>query len=391
VRARLRGDAGEVLARGVAGVQVRLGLARVDVHEDRAVPVDRRAQDVVGEPVHLDVESGGERARRPLPVGDDHLLGADDDDDVVLARRDGLPGELDRGRGRGARVLDVHDREPPEPEVAQQHLTADHLLSRQEPGGRIGEVHGLDLAGGGPRIGERAGDGLGDQALQAALSVLAEGGGAAAGYDRRHGGRLEKVGNPIVGGSQARPPATTPRTRFVTCLCQAGPVPGPLPFDPIAEAGRHWEARWGADSAVPMMAVTSVMRVHQLLLARLNDALEPHGLTFARYEALMLLFFSRTGSLPLGKIGTRLQVHPTSVTNLIDGLERSGLATRSAHPNDRRTTLATITERGREVAAASTQTLNGIEFGTAPLTPKELGAITRIVRGVRLEAGDFVD
>lgn len=168
-------------------------------------------------------------------------------------------------------------------------------------------------------------------------------------------------------------------------------MPGPLPFDPIAEAGRHWEARWGADSAVPMMAVTSVMRVHQLLLARLNDALEPHGLTFARYEALMLLFFSRTGSLPLGKIGTRLQVHPTSVTNLIDGLERSGLATRSAHPNDRRTTLATITERGREVAAASTQTLNGIEFGTAPLTPKELGAITRIVRGVRLEAGDFVD
>jgi DNA-binding MarR family transcriptional regulator len=168
-------------------------------------------------------------------------------------------------------------------------------------------------------------------------------------------------------------------------------VAGPLPFDPIAEAGRHWRKRWGAASVPPMTAVTSVMRVHQLLLARLNEALEPHGLTFARYEALMLLFLSRSGSLPLGKIGERLQVHPTSVTNLVDGLERSGLATRSPHPNDRRATLATITEAGRKTAAAATEALNGIAFGTAPLGPKDLESITRIFRGMRVEAGDFVD
>ena len=28
-------------------------------------------------------------------------------------------------------------------------------------------------------------------------------------------------------------------------------------------------------------------------MARLNDLLRPHGLTFPRYEALMLLFFTR--------------------------------------------------------------------------------------------------
>jgi DNA-binding MarR family transcriptional regulator len=168
-------------------------------------------------------------------------------------------------------------------------------------------------------------------------------------------------------------------------------VARPLPFDPIAEAGRHWQKRWGAASVPPMTAVTSVMRVHQLMLARLNQALEPHGLTFARYEALMLLFLSRSGSLPLGKIGERLQVHPTSVTNLVDGLERSGLATRAPHPNDRRATLATITQAGRQVATASTKALNGMAFGTDPLGPEDLEAITRIFRGMRLEAGDFVD
>ena len=73
-----------------------------------------------------------------------------------------------------------------------------------------------------------------------------------------------------------------------------------------------------------MVAVTSMMRVHQILMARLNELLEPFELTFPRYEALMLLYLSsRRGSLPLGKIGERLQVHRTSVTNTIDGLEQA--------------------------------------------------------------------
>src|SRR4051794_17326382 len=124
----------------------------------------------------------------------------------------------------------------------------------------------------------------------------------------------------------------------------------PLPFDPIAEAARQWRRHWGAATVPSMAAVTSIMRAHQLLLGRLNEALAPHGLTFSRYEALMLLFYSRTGSLPLGKIGVRLQVHQTSVTQLVDGLQRSGLLARSPHPTDRRTTLASITDEGRRVA-----------------------------------------
>jgi DNA-binding MarR family transcriptional regulator len=138
-----------------------------------------------------------------------------------------------------------------------------------------------------------------------------------------------------------------------------------------------------------MMAVTSVMRVQQILLARLNEALEPFELTFARYEALMLLFFSRAGALPLGKVGARLQVHPTSVTNLIDGLERLGYVERTPHPSDRRTTLAAITESGRDVAEAATRALNAMKFGTDPLTKAELETITSLLRRQRLAEGDF--
>jgi DNA-binding MarR family transcriptional regulator len=163
----------------------------------------------------------------------------------------------------------------------------------------------------------------------------------------------------------------------------------PLNFDPIAEAGRLWRERWGDGSAPPMEAVTSIMRVQQILLARLNDVLEPFGLTFARYEALMLLFLSRNGSLPLGKVGARLQVHRTSVTNLVDGLERAGLIARTPHPTDRRTTLATINDRGREVAAAATEQLNAMRFGTEPLGEDELVDVVALLHHVRVGAHDF--
>jgi DNA-binding MarR family transcriptional regulator len=166
-------------------------------------------------------------------------------------------------------------------------------------------------------------------------------------------------------------------------------VSDPLNFDPIEEAGRQWRKHWGTAPLAPMMAVTSVMRVQQIWLARLNEALEQFSLTFARYEALMLLYFSRVGSLPLGKMGVRLQVHPTSVTNIVDGLEKLGYVERTAHPHDRRTTLATITERGRDVAAAATEKLHGIRFGTAPLKTSELETLTGVLRNVRVAAHDF--
>jgi DNA-binding MarR family transcriptional regulator len=166
-------------------------------------------------------------------------------------------------------------------------------------------------------------------------------------------------------------------------------MPPPLPFDPIDEAGRQWREHWDGSPVDAMMAVTSVMRAQQILLSRLNQTLEPFGLTFARYEALMLLRFARAGSLPMGKMGARLQVHPASVTNLIDGLERAGYVERAPHPNDRRTTLATITPGGVEVAGAATEALHAGRFGTGPLDDAQLAAVTGVLREVRRGARDF--
>jgi len=137
-----------------------------------------------------------------------------------------------------------------------------------------------------------------------------------------------------------------------------------------------------------MAAVTSVMRVQQLLLARVEDALKPYGLTFASYEALRLLAFTRSGALPMGKMGARLMVHPAAVTNAVSRLEQRGLARRQMSPNDRRVVLAAITDEGRAVVEEATAALNQAAFGLPGLSAAQAAEITTVLRAVRATVGD---
>jgi DNA-binding MarR family transcriptional regulator len=162
-----------------------------------------------------------------------------------------------------------------------------------------------------------------------------------------------------------------------------------LPFDPIARAAGIWERRFGDSRA--MAAVTSIMRAQQILLAELDALLRPHGLTFARYEALVLLQFSRAGSLPLRLIGERLMVHPTSVTNIINRLEQGGLVIRRPNPRDGRGTLAEITETGRSVVERASADLMAADFGLGGYDDGQLAQMFGILRGLRVDAGDFTD
>ncbi len=160
-----------------------------------------------------------------------------------------------------------------------------------------------------------------------------------------------------------------------------------LPFDPIDEAARQWGRRW--DGVPAMHAVTSLMRVQQLVLARLDALLKPHGLTFARYEALVLLVFSSQGSLPLGKMGERLQVHPTSITSIIARLVASGHVVRRQHPEDGRAVLAEITDAGRTVVEAATADLIASGFALETMSEADLRQLSTLLAPVRHAAGDF--
>ncbi|ASR39614.1 MarR family transcriptional regulator [Prauserella marina] len=161
----------------------------------------------------------------------------------------------------------------------------------------------------------------------------------------------------------------------------------PLSFDPIARAAQLWEDRIGP--ADTMAAVTGLMRVQQIVQSAVDGALKGHGLTFARYEALVLLTFAKKTNLPMRVMGERLQLHPTSVTNIVDRLERDGLVKRVPHPTDRRTTLVEITDDGRQRREEATKAVTSIDFGLVGLTEKQTEQLIELLTKVRKAAGDF--
>lgn len=162
-----------------------------------------------------------------------------------------------------------------------------------------------------------------------------------------------------------------------------------MDFDPIAEARDNWtEAGW-SDVADGMVAVTSVMRAHQILLARVEAALRPFDLSFSRFELLRLLAFSRQGALPITKASDRLQVHVTSVTHAIRRLEEGGLVRRVPHPTDGRTTLVEITDLGRSTVEDATKTLNEEVFADVGMSDGEMAGLVGAIQSLRKHNGDF--
>src|SRR3712207_1096124 len=161
--------------------------------------------------------------------------------------------------------------------------------------------------------------------------------------------------------------------------------------DPIREAHRQWVRHGWGEAADGMVMVTSLVRVNQLLLERIDAVLRPLGLTFARYEVLRLLSFSRAGAMPMTRLGSLLQVHPTSVTSAVDRLEAQGFVARERRAEDKRVVLASITSDGRAVVERATEGLNAEVFQQPGLSAKELASLTTLLGVLRASAGDVVD
>ncbi len=167
-------------------------------------------------------------------------------------------------------------------------------------------------------------------------------------------------------------------------------MPTTKQLDPIAEAKRQWIAHGWEEAAPGMAAVTTITRVQQILVGRVEEALAPLGLTFARFEILRLLGFTRTGRLPMGKISDRLQVHPASVTSAVKRLEREGLIRRESSDDDNRIVLAVLQPQGEAILGPATETVNQV-FETTGLDDGRLDALVELMGPIRVGAGDPVE
>ncbi len=158
--------------------------------------------------------------------------------------------------------------------------------------------------------------------------------------------------------------------------------------DPISEAHRPWVAPGWPGAADGMAMVTSVVRAHQLLMERIDGVLRPRDLTFARYEVLRLLSFTREAAMPMSRLGSLLQVHPTSVTNAVDHLVAQGYVERVRGEADKRVVRAVLTDAGREAVEEATAALNAEVFEMPGLPADDVRDLTGRLTALRAGLGD---
>ena len=91
-----------------------------------------------------------------------------------------------------------------------------------------------------------------------------------------------------------------------------------------------------------------LLRGHAALRRQLSsELLTDHGLSVNDFETLLLLSRADDGQLRRVDLAERLQLTPSGVTRLLDGLEDQGLVGKGVCSSDARVTYAVITPAGK--------------------------------------------
>jgi DNA-binding MarR family transcriptional regulator len=95
-----------------------------------------------------------------------------------------------------------------------------------------------------------------------------------------------------------------------------------------------------------------IERTAAVLVHAMAEALKPHGITPAQYNALRILRGAGPAGLCRGEVRDRLVAQVPDVTRLLDRLEAAGLVERERGTEDRRFVTTRITARGLELLDA---------------------------------------
>lgn len=145
----------------------------------------------------------------------------------------------------------------------------------------------------------------------------------------------------------------------------------------------------GQPAADHFAAMAAILRTHQTVGAAMDKILRGQDLSRTGYLLMTTLRMSRDCTRPLGQLSRHLIVHPTTITLVIDQLEKRGLVSRAPHPTDRRTVLATLTPDGIAVVDKASLALAESGYGLDGVTPQLAVTLTEILRQVREKIGDI--
>lgn len=125
------------------------------------------------------------------------------------------------------------------------------------------------------------------------------------------------------------------------------------------------------------------------LLWELDHALQRRSKRMARElgltgpQRLVLRIVGRFPGIPAGQLAQLLALHPSTLTGILQRLERAGFLRRRVDPRDRRRSLFGLSARGRALDSDDDHTIEGaLQRVLAGVDPGERAAATRILRAL---------
>lgn len=99
------------------------------------------------------------------------------------------------------------------------------------------------------------------------------------------------------------------------------------------------------DEEMSLKLFVVLTRALDAIQKRVIEDIKHLGLNPTEFAVLELIY--NKGDQPIQKIGEKVLIASSSITYVVDQLEKKELLERKLHPNDRRVKLATITQKGK--------------------------------------------
>jgi DNA-binding MarR family transcriptional regulator len=160
------------------------------------------------------------------------------------------------------------------------------------------------------------------------------------------------------------------------------------PIDPIEEARAYWDDV-GLSGGTTYEFMSSIYRVVQDMLSDIEVMLKRYQLNSKNFFALLTLAPRGELGLPMGQLAKHIKVHQTTVTVILDQLEKQGLVRRQPHPKDRRVTLAVLTPAGQALVRQASESLADLNFGLPQVSVAKQETVINVLREVRTKSGDI--
>jgi MarR family transcriptional regulator, organic hydroperoxide resistance regulator len=133
------------------------------------------------------------------------------------------------------------------------------------------------------------------------------------------------------------------------------------------------------------MIATTLERSAHLIGSYLDRTVGELGISQA--EAHVLVALSQGGAVPIGALHRAFGHKPSTLTNVVDRLERRGLARRESNPEDRRSVLIRLTARGADAADRVLAALTRLEDHIrATVAPRDIEGVENVTRALAAAA-----